>query len=204
MIKEISFVNSAVINSKLSVDDSLKKFSSKLINLAVSKVQSHKQGNNHSKDRSEVAGSSKKLFKQKGTGNARAGNAKSPIRRGGGKAFGPKFHLVNFKINKKTKSLSKTSCLVKKIENNSLYIFNEEEINVDNFIKTINSTNHKSFSIVLKNTKGSEILKKFNNYKHISFMSDTTFSVFKSLKNEALIISKNSVLFSQNLSGIIK
>ena len=75
--------------------------SDKSLHLSVQKTYSHKQGNNHSLDRSEVTGSGKKLFKQKGTGNARAGNKKTTQRRGGGKAFGPKFHLVSFKVNKK-------------------------------------------------------------------------------------------------------
>ena len=77
--------------------------SDKSLHLSVQKTYSHKQGNNHSLDRSEVTGSGKKLFKQKGTGNARAGNKKTTQRRGGGKAFGPKFHLVSFKVNKKVK-----------------------------------------------------------------------------------------------------
>ena len=51
--------------------------SEKAIHLSIQKAHSHKQGNNHSLDRSEVAGSGKKLFKQKGTGNARAGNKKN-------------------------------------------------------------------------------------------------------------------------------
>jgi large subunit ribosomal protein L3 len=80
--------------------------SDKSLHLSIQKTYSHKQGNNHSLDRSEVTGSGKKLFKQKGTGNARAGNKKTTQRRGGGKAFGPKFHLVSFKINKKVKNLA--------------------------------------------------------------------------------------------------
>ena len=54
--------------------------SEKAIHLSIQKSHSHKQGNNHSLDRSEVAGSGKKLFKQKGTGNARAGNKKTTQR----------------------------------------------------------------------------------------------------------------------------
>ena len=77
-----------------------KNISEKALHLSLQKIYSHKQGNSHSLDRSEVAGSGKKLFKQKGTGNARAGNKKTTQRRGGGKAFGPKFHNVSFKINK--------------------------------------------------------------------------------------------------------
>ena len=81
--------------------------SDKSLHLSIQKTYSHKQCNNHSLDRSEVTGSGKKLFKQKGTGNARAGNKKTTQRRGGGKAFGPKFHLVYFKINKKVKNIGR-------------------------------------------------------------------------------------------------
>ena len=54
-----------------------KNISEKALHLSLQKIYTHKQGNNHSLDRSEVAGSGKKLFKQKGTGNARAGNKKT-------------------------------------------------------------------------------------------------------------------------------
>ena len=97
--------------------------SEKAIHLSIQKAHSHKQGNNHSLDRSEVAGSGKKLFKQKGTGNARAGNKKTTQRRGGGKAFGPKFHNVSFKVNKKVKKLALTSSLSSKSINKSLFVF---------------------------------------------------------------------------------
>ena len=83
---------------------SLKKanISDKSLHLSVQKTYSHKQGNNHSLDRSEVTGSGKKLFKQKGTGNARAGMTSSPIWRSGGRAF-PNRPDENYthKINKK-------------------------------------------------------------------------------------------------------
>ena len=87
------------------------------------KFNTHKQGNNHSLDRSEVAGSGKKLFKQKGTGNARAGNKKTTQRRGGGKAFGPKFHDVSFKVNKKVKKTALISSIVSKSNNKALFVF---------------------------------------------------------------------------------
>ena len=62
-------------------------------------------GTHQTKTVGEVSGTGKKPFKQKGTGNARAGNKKTTQRRGGGKAFGPKFHNVSFKVNKKVKKI---------------------------------------------------------------------------------------------------
>ena len=204
MIKEINFLDASVKETKLSIVESYTNPSSKVISLVVNKLQSHKQGNNHTKDRSEVAGSTKKLYKQKGTGNARVGNGKNGSRRGGGKSFGPKFHEVAFKINKKTIKLSKITSLISKIQNNTLYLFNEEDVNIENFAKSLKLINHKSFSIVFKNIKDSTLTKKFNNYKGVNFMSDTTFSVFNTLKHEALFLSKQSELYTKHLSEIVK
>jgi large subunit ribosomal protein L4 len=204
MIRELNFSDSSINETKLSIIKEFNTPSSKVISLAVNKVQSHKQGNNHTKDRSEVAGSTKKLYKQKGTGSSRVGSGKNGSRRGGGKSFGPKFHEVNFKINKKTKTLSKVTSLILKIESNNLYIFNEDDMNIDNFSKSLKSINHKSIIFVFKSTKDSDIIKKYNNYKNLNFMSDSTYSVFKALKHEALFLSKNSELYTKHLSGIVK
>ena len=204
MIKEINFSDSSIKETKLSIISEFTQPSSKVISLAINKVQSHKQGNNHSKDRSEIAGSTKKLYKQKGTGSSRVGSGKNGSRRGGGKAFGPKFHQVSFKINKKTKALSKISSLISKIETNNLYIFNEDEVSVENFSKSLKSIKQKSIIFVFKSTKDLAVIKKYNNYKNLSFMSDSTYSVFKALKHEALFLSKNSELFTKHLNGIVK
>ena len=204
MIKEINFSDSSIKETKLSIISEFTRTSSKVISLAINKVQSHKQGNNDSKDRSEIAGSTKKLYKQKGTGSWRVGSGKNGSRRGGGKAFGPKFHQVSFKINKKTKALSKISSLISKIETNNLYIFNEDEVSVENFSKPLKSIKHKAIIFVFKSTKDLAVIKKYNNYKNLSFMSDSTYSVFKALKHEALFLSKNSELFTKHLNGIVK
>lgn len=204
MIKEINFSDSSIKETKLSIISEFTQPSSKVISLSINKLQSHKQGNNHSKDRSEIVGSTKKLYKQKGTGSSRVGSGKNGSRRGGGKAFGPKFHQVSFKINKKTKALSKISSLISKIETNNLYIFNEDEVSVENFSKSLKSIKHKSIIFVFKSTKDLAVIKKYNNYKNLSFMSDSTYSVFKALKYEALFLSKNSELFTKHLNGIVK
>lgn len=84
--------------------------------LAVKQYRAHqRQGTHKSKERNEVAGSTKKLKRQKGTGTARAGDIKSPIFRGGGRIFGPKPHKYRIKLNKKVKSLARNSALSDKM-----------------------------------------------------------------------------------------
>ena len=72
--------------------------------LDVRAIQAHgRQGTHKTKERSEVAKSRRKLYRQKGTGNARAGDAKSPLRKGGGTIFGPKPHEYRLGVNRKTR-----------------------------------------------------------------------------------------------------
>ena len=128
-----------------------KNISEKALHLSLQKIYTHKQGNNHSLDRSEVAGSGKKLFKQKGTGNARAGNKKTTQRRGGGKAFGPKFHDVSFKVNKKVKKKALISSIVSKSNNKALFVFDEEKLDEKNISDLLKKNQNKMIIFVLTN-----------------------------------------------------
>ncbi len=75
-----------------------------------------RQGTHKSKQRNEVAGSTRKLKKQKGTGGARCGSIKSPLFVGGGRVFGPQPRDYHFKLNKKLKQLARRSALTYKAQ----------------------------------------------------------------------------------------
>ena len=81
-----------------------------------------RQGTHKSKERSEVAGSTRKLFRQKGTGGARRGDINSPLLRGGGRVFGPKPHDYRFKLNKKVKVLARKSALSSKVTDGAIRV----------------------------------------------------------------------------------
>lgn len=85
-------------------------------------LANQRQGTHKSKERNEIAGSTRKIKKQKGTGTARAGSLKSPIFRSGGRVFGPKPRDYSFKLNKKLKQLARKSALSYKIKDNSLSV----------------------------------------------------------------------------------
>ena len=91
--------------------------------LDVRAIQAHKrQGTHKTKERSEVAKSRRKLYRQKGTGNARAGDAKSPLRKGGGTIFGPRPHEYKLQVNRKTKQLARRSALAHKLNDGSVRV----------------------------------------------------------------------------------
>ncbi|NLO70938.1 MAG: 50S ribosomal protein L4 [Porphyromonadaceae bacterium] len=84
-----------------------------------------RQGTHKTKGRSEVAGSRRKLGRQKGGGGARPGDIKSPIRVGGGRVFGPVPRDYSFKLNKKVKQLARKSALSYKAKDNAITVVNE-------------------------------------------------------------------------------
>ena len=91
--------------------------------LDVRRIQANgRQGTHKTKERSETAGSTRKLYRQKGTGHARAGSAKSPIRRSGGRTFGPRPRTYGLKINRKTQRLARRSALTYKVRENAIRV----------------------------------------------------------------------------------
>ena len=85
-------------------------------------LAAQRQGTHKSKERAEIAGSTRKLKKQKGTGTARAGSIKSPVFRGGGRVFGPRPRNYDFKLNAKVKKLARKSALTYKAKDNNIIV----------------------------------------------------------------------------------
>lgn len=85
-------------------------------------LANQRQGTHKSKERAEVSRSTRKLKKQKGTGGARAGSAKSPLMKGGGRIFGPRPRDYSFKLNKKVKSLARQSAFAAKAQGGNVTI----------------------------------------------------------------------------------
>lgn len=91
--------------------------------LDVKRIQAHqRQGTSKTKERGEVRGSGRKLYRQKGTGNARVGDAQSPIRRGGGRAHGARPRDYAHDLNQKEKRLARRSALSYKAANENIRV----------------------------------------------------------------------------------
>ena len=107
-------------------------------------LANQRQGTHKSKQRNEIAGSTRKLYKQKGTGGARAGSIKSPLFNGGGRVFGPQPRDYSFKLNKKLKALARKSALAYKVKDNSVIVledFNFETSKTKNFTSLLGALN---------------------------------------------------------------
>ncbi|MFN0202887.1 MAG: 50S ribosomal protein L4 [Bacteroidia bacterium] len=99
-----------------------------------------RQGTHKAKTRAEVSGSTKKLYRQKGTGNARQGNKRAPHHRHGGRVFGPVPHEYGFRLNKKVRQLARRSALTYKARESAITV-------VENF--TFDKPKTKDFLNVL-------------------------------------------------------
>lgn len=107
-------------------------------------LANQRQGTHKAKERAENAHSTRKLKKQKGTGGARAGSAKSPIRIGGGRIFGPRPRDYSFKLNKKVKSLARKSALAVKAQASKISVIDNitlEAPRTKDYIQFLNDMN---------------------------------------------------------------
>ena len=124
---ELSIYNSKgeVTDKKVNLDDSIFGIepNEHVIWLDVKQyLANQRQGTHKSKERSEIAGSTRKLIRQKGSGGARRGDIKSPVLVGGGRVFGPKPRDYSFKLNKKVKALARKSALSLMAKNNNIIV----------------------------------------------------------------------------------
>ena len=136
-----------------------------------------RQGTHKSKERWEVAYSTRKIKKQKGTGGARAGSIKSPVFVGGGRVFGPQPRDYSFKLNKKVKQLARVSALAHKAKSNSILV-------VEDFTFDVPKT--KEFVQINKNLKISD-------KKSLYITSEQNKSIYLSSRN---LEGKKVVTFS--------
>ncbi len=107
-------------------------------------LANQRQGTHKSKQRNEIAGSTRKLHKQKGTGGARAGSIKSPLFNGGGRVFGPQPRDYGFKLNRKLKQVARKSALSYKAQENNVVVLdsvNFDSIKTKNYVALVNALN---------------------------------------------------------------
>ncbi len=160
-------------------------------------LANQRQGTHKSKQRNEVAGSTRKLHKQKGTGGSRKGSIKSPVFRGGGRIFGPQPRDYSFKLNKKLKQLARMSALSYKAKNNDIVVLEDFQFSTPktkNFISLINNLKidgHKSL-IILANLDNN-ILLSSRNLQKSKVVTATDINTYDLLNADKLVLTASSV-----------
>ena len=168
-------------------------------------LANQRQGTHKAKERAEVAGSTRKIKKQKGTGTARAGSAKNPLFKGGGTVFGPRPRSYSFKLNKSLKRLARKSAFSIKAKESNIIIledFNFETPNTKNFInvlKALELENKKSLFVLGDVNKN--VYLSSRNLKGSSVVSSLELSTYAILNANNLVLLESSLeIIEENLS----
>ena len=147
------------------------------------------------KSRSDVKGSTKKLFRQKGTGNARPGDIKSPIRRGGGVAFGPQPRSYAYKLPKKVRRLALKMALSSKYQDENLKIVDKielDEIKTKAFaqiVKTLDTEN----VLVITAERELNLELSARNLPKVKILCSNGLNVYDILKYEKIVLLESSL-----------
>ncbi len=156
-----------------------------------------RQGTHKSKERNEIAGSTKKLKRQKGTGTARFGSIKSPLFRGGGRVFGPRPRNYSQKVNKKVKQLARKSALSYKMKDNAVIVVDNLAIND---IKTKNIVEiQKNFKIsdkkllIVVNEQNKNVYLSSRNLPGVDVVNVSTLGTYKILNASVLMFEEDSI-----------
>ena len=168
-------------------------------------LANQRQGTHKAKERAEVAGSTRKIKKQKGTGTARAGSAKNPLFKGGGTVFGPRPRSYSFKLNKNLKRLARKSAFsIKAKEANIIVLedFNFETPNTKNFInvlKALGLEDKKSLFVLGDSNKN--VYLSSRNLKASKVISSSELSTYDILNTNSLVLLEGSLeVIEENLS----
>lgn len=168
------------------------------IYLAVNQyLAAQRQGTHKSKERSEIAGSTRKLIRQKGGGGARRGDIKSPVLRGGGRVFGPRPRDYWFKLNKKVKALARKSALSYKAQQNAIVVvedFDFETPKTKDGVALLNNlkVEGRKTLIVLPEVKKNVNLS-VRNIQRVEVMTASALNTYKVMNANVLVVTENAL-----------
>ena len=169
-----------------------------VIYLAVNQyLAAQRQGTHKSKERSEIAGSTRKLIRQKGGGGARRGDIKSPLLRGGGRVFGPRPRDYWFKLNKKVKALARKSALSYKAQQDAIIVVEDFDFEAPKTKEGVAVLNNlkiagKKTLIVL-----SEVKKNVNlsvrNIQRVDVMTACNLNTYRVMNANVLVVTESAL-----------
>jgi len=167
-------------------------------------LANQRQGNAKSKERSEHAGSTRKLGRQKGGGGARHGDINSPLLKGGGRVFGPKPRDYSFKLNKKVKQLARKSALSYKAQDNAILVLEDFNFEAPKTKEILNIAKNlkvdgKKLLFVLPDTNKNVYLSA-RNLQFAEVMEAAAVNTYKVLNADVLLVTEKSL---ETIDGIL-
>jgi len=166
-------------------------------------LANQRQGTHKSKERAEITGSTRKIKKQKGTGTARAGSIKSPVMRGGGRAFGPRPRNYSFKLNKKLKTLARKSAFTMKAKEEAIVVL--ENVNFDSpktsfyseMISNLGLNTRKTLLVLGDSNKN--VYLSSRNLQYAQVITASELSTYKILNSGTVLLTEDAVEKIENI-----
>lgn len=160
-------------------------------------LANQRQGTHKSKERGEIAGSTRKIKKQKGTGTARAGSIKSPVFRGGGRIFGPRPRNYSFKLNKNLKRLARKSALSIQAKDSNLVVvedFNFETPKTKEFVKVLKALElDTKKTLFVLGAESKNVYMSSRNIQNSKVVSATGVNTYNVLNANKVIIAESTL-----------
>jgi large subunit ribosomal protein L4 len=147
------------------------------------------------KHRSDIRGSGRKLFRQKGTGKARRGDIKAPLLRGGGVVFGPDNRSYSYKVPKKKRKLALKMALSSKLKDHKIIVLDQfelEKVKTKAFIKVINTLDVNN-ALIVTEKKNENLELSSRNVPDIKVMRTEGINVYDILKYKHLVLLESSI-----------
>ena len=166
-------------------------------------LANQRQGTHKAKERSEIAGSTKKLGRQKGGGGARHGDIKSPLFHGGGRVFGPRPRNYSFKLNKKMKALARRSALTYKAQNNQIMVIEDIKMDAPKTKEFVNITRNLKLEgqkvLVVLAGQEPNLYLSLRNVPTASLITASDINTYRVLDNRMILVTESSVDALNNL-----
>ena len=179
------------------------KFNHKLVKFVIDWQLNHQKPRTaKTKQRNEVKGSTKKIYSQKGTGQARHASRTAPLFVGGGQAHGPKGAVYKIKkINKKVRKLALAQTLAKKNTDKQLHILSDVKKEIKKtkeFNKFLVNNNLSNALIVSDKESEKNFIRSARNIKDLKVISDEGANIYDMLKYKNIIITSSSIKKIEN------
>ena len=164
-----------------------------------------RQGTSKAKERSEHAGSTRKLGRQKGGGGARHGDINSPLLRGGGRVFGPRPRDYRFKLNKKVVALARKSALTYKAQENAIIVvedFNFEAPKTKEFLSVVKNLNVEGKKLLLVMPESNKnVYLSARNLQKAECIIASNVNTYKVLNADVMVVTENSLKAIDGILG---
>ena len=163
--------------------------------VVIMQLANRRSGTASVKHRSDVRGSGRKLFRQKGTGRARRGDVKSPLLRGGGVAFGPDGRRYSYNVPKKVRKLALKMALSSKMQENELLVLDQIEldaIKTKEFVNLLEKLELEN-ALIVTETQNENLEMSSRNVTGVKVLRSEGLNVYDILKHRMLVLLEPAI-----------